>query len=106
MEAYLNKLVKLKPISESERAQAFFRQRPGDPKQDDPILQGALLELENGSESPWTRENTKLVINGTGVGSPQGLLKRTYLNSCLTFGYFVATSFFLSPMQMSLEDTA
>ena len=86
MEAYLNKLVKLKAISDSERAQAFFGQRPGDPKQDDPILQGALLELANGSESPWTRENTKLVINGTRVESPQGLLKRFHWNRPFMIG--------------------
>lgn len=37
--AYLNGVVKLKRISESQQAQAFFKRRPGDPEREDPLLQ-------------------------------------------------------------------
>lgn len=35
---YLNNVLKIKSISQCQQAQAFFKARPGDPQDDDPIL--------------------------------------------------------------------
>ena len=55
---YLNNVIKLKRISESKQAQAFFKRRPGDPRENEPLLQNDDVSTDN--DSPNIRENSKL----------------------------------------------
>ena len=60
IQAYLNDVIKLQRISESRPAQTFFRRRPGDPNDDDPLLKNENLAE---SEVADFEENLKLVID-------------------------------------------
>ena len=58
---YLNGVIKLKRISESAMAQAFFKRRPGDPNDDEPLLKHHDAVADN--ETASIGENAQLVPN-------------------------------------------
>ena len=62
IEEYLKNLVVIPALQNSAQVQAFFYRRSGDPKDDDPIVWGAIKELSGGTESPFlSSENQRIV---------------------------------------------
>jgi len=96
LNAYLSGVIKLKRISESTRAQAFFKRRPGDPNDDEPLLK------QNDAETSSIGENAKLFPNDQ---QPQGTIMLSIPLQTINYHFCVDSEMFYRPFCLKVSST-
>ena len=98
LNAYLSGVIKLKRISESTRAQAFFKRRPGDPNDDEPLLKqnDALAETSS------IGENAKLFPNDQ---QPKGTIMLSISLQTINYHFCVDSEMFYRPFCLNFSST-